>query len=79
MSIESDDAIAELRARIETLLKNVGDAGRCRGCQAPIYWVTHKRNLKPTPYTPEGLNHFIDCPAASQFRRKKKADADPSA
>ncbi len=38
----------------------------CRGCQAPIYWVTHK-NGKRTPYTPAGLNHFIDCPAAAQF------------
>ncbi len=43
-----------------------GDPVPCRGCQAPIYWVTHK-NGKRTPYTPSGLNHFIDCPAAAQF------------
>lgn len=49
------------------LLKNVGDPGQCRGCQSPIFWVTH-RNGKKAPYTPAGLNHFADCPAAGDFR-----------
>lgn len=49
-----------------------GEPVKCRGCEAAIYWVTHK-NGKRTPYTAAGLNHFIDCPAAAQFG--KKADA----
>jgi len=54
---------------MKTLLDNIGDQGVCRGCQAPIYWVTH-RNGKKTPYTSSGLNHFIDCEAREQFKRK---------
>jgi len=56
-------------AQMKALLKNIGDPGNCRGCQAEIYWVTHK-NGKKTPYTPAGLNHHVDCVAAKQFDRK---------
>ena len=54
------------------LLKNVGDRSTCSGCGAEIYWVHHK-NGKRAPYTPAGLNHFIDCPKAAQFSTRKKA------
>lgn len=57
-------------AAMKALLTNIGDPGKCRGCQADIFWVTHK-NGKKTPYTPAGLNHFIDCPAAKQFKGKE--------
>ncbi len=40
----------------------------CRGCRASVYWVTHK-NGKRAPYTVAGLNHFVDCPAAKEFKR----------
>lgn len=50
------------------LLKNVGDPAHCKGCGADIYWVIH-RNGKKVPYTPAGLNHFVDCPAAQRFRK----------
>lgn len=56
-------------AAMLALLKNIGDFARCRGCNAEIYWVTH-RNGKVTPYTPAGLNHFIDCPQAERFKTK---------
>lgn len=52
-----------------TLLKNVGESGTCRGCNVPIFWVTHK-NGKKTPYTPAGLNHHVDCPKAKDFSTK---------
>ncbi len=61
-------ALAQAEA-ILNLLYNAGDPGTCRGCNALIYWITH-RNGKKTPYTPAGLNHFIDCPAAKNFKRK---------
>lgn len=54
--------------RLQALLKNIGDPGTCRGCQAPIHWVRHK-NGKVVPYTTDGLNHFIDCPAAKNFKK----------
>ena len=52
-----------------TLLKNVGDPGTCRGCGASIFWVTH-RNGKKTPYTPAGLNHFLDCEKGKDFKTR---------
>lgn len=61
-----------LEERILSLLQNIGDVGACRGCQAAIYWVTHK-NGKKTPYTPAGINHFIDCPARAQFGKAKQS------
>jgi len=71
-------SLDELRAAIDTepkwqenvsrLLANIGDPGQCRGCGADIFWVIHK-NGKRVPYTPQALNHFIDCPKAQEFKR----------
>jgi hypothetical protein len=57
-------------AAMKTLLELIGDQGTCRGCQAPIYWVTH-RNGKKAPYDSSGLNHFVSCPERAQFGKKK--------
>ena len=58
--------------RIRALLVNVGERRNCRGCAAPIYWITH-RNGKKTPYDAEGetagVNHFVTCPRREQFKR----------
>lgn len=51
------------------LLKNAGRLGTCSGCNAVIVWIRHT-NGKNVPYTTEGLNHFIDCPAREQFGKK---------
>lgn len=59
---------ADLRKRIGALLSNCGTPGTCKGCGAQIYWLQH-RNGRNTPYTPEGLNHFADCPQAKRFKR----------
>jgi len=56
-----------LEKRIEHLLTQVGKPGKCRGCGADLYWVRHL-NGKLAPYTPDGLNHFINCPQAAMFR-----------
>ena len=55
--------------RIAALLKNAGQLAKCRGCGADIYWVRHANGVR-APYTPEGLNHFADCPAAGTFRKE---------
>lgn len=55
------------KATIKKLLAQVGEEARCRGCQTPIWWVTH-RNGRLAPYTAAGLNHFADCPRAADFR-----------
>ncbi len=56
-----------LQSVITMLLKNVGEPGHCKGCREPIFWVVH-RNGKKTPYDPAGLNHFVSCAQAAQFR-----------
>jgi hypothetical protein len=61
----------ELRRRILTLLSNVGEKARCKGCMVEIWWVRHS-NGKQAPYTAEGLNHFIDCPNRDQFRKSAR-------
>jgi len=53
---------------MRTLLERCFQPDTCRGCQAPIFWVLH-RNGKRVPYTPAGLNHFIDCPEAAKFKK----------
>lgn len=59
--------LAATQTAMRRLLELVAGASvKCRGCEALVYWVTHK-NGKRTPYTAAGLNHFIDCPAAAQF------------
>ena len=50
------------------LLSLAGDSGHCEGCGSQVFWVRH-RNGRITPYTPQGLNHFINCPQAARFKR----------
>jgi len=57
-----------MQAALVALVKTAGTEGTCSGCGAPIYWIRHA-NGKNTPYTPHGLNHFIDCPKAKEFKR----------
>ncbi len=71
-SCRQEAPLPDPAARLEHLLHQVGEPGRCRGCDKEILWVTH-RNGRRTPYTRDGLNHFIDCPAAGRFRRRRPA------
>lgn len=59
-----------LRKNVKRLLDQVGDPAKCRGCQAEIYFVRLKSG-KVAPYDETGESHFVTCPAANQFRRKK--------
>lgn len=58
-----------LRSNVEGLLKQISIPKRCEGCGAVMYFVHHRSNDKVVPYTADGLNHFVDCPAREQFRK----------
>jgi len=57
-----------LKTNVRRLLDQVGGKGRCKACNADIWWVKLKSG-RMAPYTAEGLNHFADCPNADRFRR----------
>lgn len=60
------------QAQAETMKRLIDQIGRqatCDGCERVIYWITH-RNGKATPYTSQGMNHFIDCPARDRFKSR---------
>lgn len=57
--------------RLAALLRHVAEEIRpCRACGTELAMVRH-RNGKLAPYTFVGVNHFLDCPSASQFKRAK--------
>lgn len=56
---------------MRTLLNLVAKEIRpCRACGQQVAFVVHN-NGRTAPYTFEGVNHFIDCPGAGEFRRRK--------
>jgi hypothetical protein len=58
-----------LEERIRRLLELAAEETRCcKACGALLFFVRHN-NGKRAPYTVDGLNHFINCPAAQQFKR----------
>lgn len=61
-------ACSEYQARLNVLLRAIGEDGRCRGCDREIWWIRGKHG-RYLPVTPTGLNHFADCSAAAEFRR----------
>lgn len=60
--------LPSLPDRITALLKAIGVPGRCKGCAEPILWVKHL-NGSTVPYTYDGVNHFVDCPNAANFKK----------
>jgi hypothetical protein len=66
----------EIEEALRALLEVIAGHGTCKGCNAPIYWVKHVGKLEPVPYSHAGINHFIDCPQAKQFKRRH-GDARP--
>jgi hypothetical protein len=68
--------LAEIEATVERrqealrmLFDKIGDAAKCDGCGAMIYFVRHK-NGKLAPYNPDAVSHFATCQFAGEFRRK---------
>jgi hypothetical protein len=55
---------------MEKLLNLAAQPGVCKGCLAPVWWVEHNNGAR-TPYDASGLNHFVSCPEAGKFKKKK--------
>ena len=60
--------LEKLKKNVVHMLNQTGTESKCKGCGARIWWVEH-RNGKRAPYTETGLNHFIDCPKAKDFKK----------
>lgn len=58
----------KLQINVRKMLAVMGQPTVCKSCNAPITFVTTKAG-KQTPYTPEAVSHFADCPDANKFRR----------
>ena len=55
--------------KMSNLLKLIGNASQCKGCQAPMWWVTTKTG-KAMPLNSDGVPHFSTCGSVKEFRRK---------
>lgn len=66
--VASEFCIAAQKEAMAKLLNLVGTPGVCRGCEASVFWVRHLNGAN-TPYDPSGLNHFVSCPKADNFRK----------
>jgi len=64
----NSECLEAVRMALKRLVAAVGMVGECKGCNASILWVRHM-NGKSVPYTTGGENHFINCPAAKDFKK----------
>ena len=61
--------VPTIEKRMASLLQNVAEEIRpCKACGVQLAFVRH-RNSKLAPYTLDGINHFITCEKAEQFRK----------
>lgn len=57
--------------RLARLLMLVAEEVRpCKACGVQLAFVRHNTG-KLAPYTMDGLNHFVNCPEAESFRKRK--------
>lgn len=67
--------LPSIEERMQRLLELVAEEKRtCKACTALLFFVRHS-NGKLAPYTIDGLNHFVNCPQAEQFRKGNKHGA----
>lgn len=66
---QSEPRAAHLLQNIFTLLKIIGEPGKCKKCGKEIFWVLNHKTGKRMPITLEALNHFADCPYANEFKK----------
>ena len=66
----AENCVVAQAETMKRLIDQIGRQATCDGCDRVIFWITH-RNGKATPYTSQGLNHFIDCPARDRFKRPR--------
>lgn len=48
------------------------DIRPCKSCDVPIFFVKTSARKKMPVVRKTGKSHFIDCPEAKQWRKKKK-------
>jgi hypothetical protein len=59
--------------RLRKLLELVSEETRpCKACGTELFFVRHRNGMR-APYTADGVNHFINCPSAEEFRKQKAA------
>lgn len=59
--------------KMRKLLQLIGNFGQCRGCNAPMYWLTTKAG-KPMPVNPDGTPHWATCPKSREFKIQKQKE-----
>jgi len=69
--------LLHLQGNLQALMKHVGRPDLCKGCGAQIIFIRHLDSGRFTPYELDGTNHFINCPDAPQFKRKKEEQQWP--
>jgi len=70
LKAEFDDLLAD-QARLMNLIILFGDPGKCKSCQADVFWIRH-RTGKLGIYNADGISHFATCPFAEKYRGKKE-------
>lgn len=62
-----------MEKRMSALLILIAEEIRpCKACGEQLTFVRH-RNGKLAPYSIDGVNHFLTCPLADGFRKKRSA------
>jgi hypothetical protein len=62
-----------LPQRVKAVLDLIAEEHRpCLACGTEIWLVRHQSG-RIAPYTADLVNHFINCPKAEQFQKRKKA------
>lgn len=46
-----------------------GAPAKCKRCGRAIWYVMMQKSGKANPFTDDAVSHFVDCPAAAEFRR----------
>jgi len=60
-----------IEKRMATLLMLIAEEVRpCKACGVQLAFVRH-HNGRLAPYTIDGVNHFITCEKAEDFRKQK--------
>ena len=68
----TDINLPPIEDRMKSLLGLVARETRpCTRCGAMIYIVHHVKTDRLAPYTSDGINHFLNCPNAAEFRKGK--------
>jgi hypothetical protein len=58
--------------RVRHLLTLIAEEIRpCKACEATLYFVRHTNGAR-APYTEDAVNHFVNCPKANDFKRRKR-------